>query len=464
MLAKLLQWLKPAFKRKQEPYVSVGIVLARSQHKLSRKLISSQALKVLYRLHDAGYQAYLVGGGVRDVLLGYHPKDFDVATNARPEEVYALFRNSRMIGRRFRLVHVHFGAHIVEVATFRSSPSDSELESNDSNLAKKAASGMILRDNIYGSTLEEDVWRRDFTVNAIYYNIKDYSLIDYVGGLKDLETKTLRLIGDPEQRYREDPLRMLRCVRFAAKLKFHIDKETEAPIYTLGGLIKNVPSARVFDEYLKLFLSGFAFDSFHLLRNVGLFKILFPETDEVLRQNNKLNEPEQAWIEPFIELALKNTDQRVHEHKSVTPYFLLAVLLWPAVSVTLTLLRKQNKSAFAAIHEASDLVLHQQLNAFSIPRKMSHFLKEIWMLQFRLEKRHKNRVHSLYLHPRFRAAFDFLRLRKEAGDVQAMASSVWWENYNNADEPTQNKMFNELTEKKTRHKRHKKRRGFQPET
>jgi len=305
-------------------------IIPRSEHRVSRSNISKHALKVLYQLKDAGFQAYLVGGGVRDVLLDRHPKDFDVATDAKPEQVQKIFRNCRLIGRRFRLAHIHFGSHIVEVATFRASAPSQTINPH----LVHSEGGMILRDNVYG-TLEEDVLRRDFTVNALYYNIADFSVLDYVGGLKDLKEKTLRMIGDASQRYREDPVRMLRAIRFAAKLGFHIHPESEAPIFELAPLVKQVPSARLFDEYMKLFLSGYAKPSFDLLRHYQLFSVLFPESERCI--NSKQGEAVLA----FISGALKDTDKRVAEDKPVALPFLLAAFLWqPLQEKTISLMEE----------------------------------------------------------------------------------------------------------------------------
>jgi poly(A) polymerase len=324
------------------------LVIPRSEHSISRAAISPNALKVLYRLKDAGYQAFLVGGAVRDLLLGITPKDFDVATNALPEEVRHLFRNCRLIGRRFRLAHVHFGQEIIEVATFRAAAAPEredvdELDPDAEPAAEPAAagggepgggndsehrafdqSGRILRDNIYG-TIEEDVWRRDFAANGLYYNIDDFSIWDFVDGVSDVRARRLKLIGDPETRYREDPVRMLRAVRFAAKLDFSIEPVTEAPINKLAYLLDGVPPARLFDECLKLFLSGFGAKSYRLLRRYGLFEHLFPLSAAAFVL------PPYAYAEEMLERGLINTDERIAAEKPVTPTFLFAVLLWSAV-------------------------------------------------------------------------------------------------------------------------------------
>lgn len=428
MLTKLLRWLgfstalgKLAGEgNKKDPEKSLldPKVYTRSEHAISRKDISKYALKVLYRLHESGYQAFLVGGGVRDILLGLHPKDFDVATNARPEEILRLFRNSRIIGRRFRLVHVHFGGIIIEVATFRGEhPNEEDL---DPSLAHAREDGLIVRDNIYGS-LEEDVWRRDFTVNALYYNIADFSLIDFVGGMKDLKDRKLRLIGDPTARYREDPVRMLRAIRFAAKLGFSLQEDTEKPIVEHAEFLTNVPGARLFDEYLKLFLSGYALESYNLLRKYKLFKSLFPLTEQYL-----LNEGNGV----FIENAFKNTDNRIRADKPVNPAFLLAAILWyPLCDRMKALQEEENLSEFGAFFQAYEDIMSEQRECFPIPRRLTQIIRDIWSLQVRLRRRKGHRAEELFAHPRFRAAYDFMLLRIESQDYEPEELAHWWTRY-----------------------------------
>ncbi len=425
-------------------------VIPRSQHGISRRDISKSALKVLYRLHDAGFRAYLVGGGVRDVLLGRHPKDFDIATDALPEEISRLFRNSRLIGRRFRLVHVHFGGHIVEVATFRAEHSK---ELQDPSLARAREDGMILRDNVYG-TLEEDVFRRDFTINALYYNIADFSLLDYVDGLSDLKNKIIRIIGSPIQRYREDPVRILRAIRFAAKLNFNIHKESEEPIFELNHLLANVPSARLFDEYLKLFLSGHAVKSFELLRHYGIFAILFPETENILAEV-------KAQAEKLLRQAFANTDQRVEEDKPVNPAFLLAAILWPPFQQEIEKRIQSGENVHAVFYEVAEEILHKQRGVFSIPRRLTQVIRDIWSFQFRLEKRGGSRAQQLYTHPRFRAAYDFLNLRHVSGETEVESLLAWWTEYINADEEERLSMANAIKPQRKK-KRSFKSRAFKP--
>jgi poly(A) polymerase len=424
-------------------------------------------LKVLYRLKEAGYQAYLVGGAVRDLLLGLKPKDFDVATDALPEDVRRLFRNCRLIGRRFRLAHVHFGSEIIEVATFRAAaaperedvpedagdggpegaaeeegegPAEGDDERGDERGDEQPSAGgplraesppfedsehrafdtrgRILRDNIYGS-IEEDVWRRDFAANALYYSISDLSIWDFVDGVNDVKARRLKLIGDPETRYREDPVRMLRAVRFAAKLGFTIDPESEAPIRRLGYLLDGVPAARLFDEVLKLFLSGYGVKVFDLLQKYGLFEHLFPMSAAAFEL------PPYAYAREMLERGLANTDARVLADKPVTPTFLFAILLWGAV------LRELNERGAGAapdlglLMQACDSVLKAQQSRVSIPRRFAVPMRELLMLQPRFNRRSGVKSLSILQHPRFRAAYDFLLLRAESG-VADPELAEWW--------------------------------------
>ena len=377
------------------PELSLGPprILSRAEHSVSRAHISKNALNVLYGLHKAGYEACLVGGGVRDLLLGVTPKDFDIATNASPEQVRATFRNCRLIGRRFRLAHVHFGPEIIEVATYRASHDKAE----DDDYARLDGD-RILRDNVYG-TREEDVIRRDFTVNALYYRIEDFSLIDHVGALDDIELRRLRTIGDPEQRYREDPVRMLRAVRLAAKLDLSIEAATEAPLFDLGYLLETVPQARLFDEAVKLLLAGHGVRSYELLRQYRLLDYLFPI-------ESGAPEPER---ERLIEAALANTDQRVAAGLPVTPAFLIAVLLWEPVQEAMTHQLVRGVSEHDALLKAQEDVLRDQNDLLAVPKRFTLPAAEIWAMQGRLVRRRQ--PDRLLGHPRFRAAFDFLALR-----------------------------------------------------
>jgi len=386
-------------------------IIPRSEHGVSRSDISENALKVLYRLKNSGYQAYLVGGGVRDILIGLKPKDFDVATDAHPEQVRELFRNCRLIGRRFRLAHVHFGREIIEVSTFRASHNDAV------NGEGHEEDGRIIRDNVYGK-LDDDVWRRDFTVNALYYNIEDYSIVDYVGGLEDIQNKQLRLIGIPEDRYREDPVRMLRAIRFSIKLGFSIHPVSERPIRNLAPLLEEIPEARLFEEFLKLFMSGESEKTYHQLREYGLFAFLFPQTEDFLNRDDE-------FIHKLLSSAFRNTDMRLAEDKPVTPAFLLAALLWIPVRDLANDHESNGLSEMDAIHLASDAVISHQIRTTSMPRRFTHMARDMWSLQVRLKNIRGKRPLKLLAHQRFRAAYDFLLLRAEAGeDVQELAS--WW--------------------------------------
>ncbi|MGD8615382.1 MAG: polynucleotide adenylyltransferase PcnB [Gammaproteobacteria bacterium] len=392
-----------------------AVTVPRPEHVVSRANISPSALKVLYRLKEAGYESFLVGGGVRDLLLGREPKDFDVGTNARPEEVRALFRSCRLIGRRFRLAHVRFGREVIEVATFRAG---SDADAADSAEIAQSEEGRILSDNIYGS-VEDDAWRRDFTVNALYYNIRDFSVVDYVGGLEDLKAGMLRVVGDPEQRYREDPVRLLRAVRFAAKLGFRIHPDSEAPIHDLGYLLDDIPAARLFEEVMKLFLGGCAVTTFELLRHYDLFRHLFPMTDEVLSHE------EQGFPITFVARALENTDARLAEDKPVTPAFLYAALLWEPVRLRYQELQGQGATPLEAAQRAGNEVTSEQQRYTSLPKRFSLPMREIWTLQPRLERRRGKAPYRLLEHPRFRAAYDFLLLRGEVGEA-AKELVDWW--------------------------------------
>jgi len=419
-------------------------IIPRAEHQLSRKHISRHALNVLYRLHENGFEAYLVGGGVRDTLLELRPKDFDVATNALPEQVYQLFRNCRLIGRRFRLAHVFFGRDIIEVATFRASSQAIEEDEDDNNHNHNALlhadSGMIMRDNIYG-TLIEDAWRRDFTVNALYYSIKDYSIVDHVNGISDLKQRILRMIGDPMTRYREDPVRMLRAVRLASKLGFTIEEETQAPLFQQSHLLKNVPPARLFEEVVKLFLSGHGTVTFEQLVHYNLFGALFPATA------THLSDPQ---FHKLLLLALRNTDKRISEDKPVTPAFLLAIFLWPAYIDEKARLQEQDMIPVEAHHQALATVLKQQSAFVAIPRRFAEVIRAIWELQLPLHSPKRRQIFHLISNQRFRAAFDFLELRAQSGDNSVKSAATWWSDFQAADETLRGQMINKLSQGKKR--------------
>ncbi len=401
-------------------------IYSRSEHNISRAQISDNALKVLYKLQKEGFNAYLVGGCVRDLLLGREPKDFDVVTNADPEQIRKVFRNCRLIGRRFRLAHVHFGREVIEVATFRGAAEDQ----NDKQVLDKA--GRLLRDNVYG-TIEEDVWRRDFTVNALYYNIKDFSVVDYVSGMADHEAATLRLIGDPETRFREDPVRMLRAVRFAVKLGFRLHPDCEKSMHEVAELLSSIPSARLYDEALKLFLSGYALQTFEMLRHYGLFQVLFPATE------NCLSVEENGFPRLLLIKALGNSDSRIAEGKTVTAYFLWAAFLWEPVQM-----RAQEKIAkgmveFMAYQDAANEVISLQVKSTALPRHITMAMREVWSLQPKFNARVGSKPSRLITHPRFRAGYDFLLLRAETGGAD-LEVAKWWGKYQEVSENEQRKM------------------------
>jgi poly(A) polymerase len=386
-------------------------VIPRENHNISRKNISRGALRVLYGLKDHGFRACLVGGAVRDLLLGGRPKDFDVATDATPDQVRKLFRNCRLIGRRFRLAHVIFGAEIVEVATFRGT---GEGNAGD----RHVVDGRILRDNVWG-TIEEDALRRDFRVNALYYDIADFSVLDFVGGMEDLEQRRLHLIGDPVLRYHEDPVRMMRAVRLAAKLDFSIDPGATAPFDELGHLLGEAPPARLFDECQKMFLTGYGLKGFRLMEHHGLLRHLFPGTARALANDAS------GALRRLIEGGLAGTDERVAEGRPVTPAFLFAVLLWGEVLSEVRALRDGGASEHVAWQRAAQRVTAEEGRRVAIPRRFGYTMEDIWALQPRFAERARKRVFRLMAHPRFRAAYDFLLLR--AGESDALRESgEWW--------------------------------------
>lgn len=381
------------------------------------------------RLNSSGYQAYLVGGSVRDLLIGKVPKDFDVATNATPNQIKNLFRNGRIIGRRFKLVHVIFQRDIIEVATFRGSEAaDDKQKANER--------GMLIRDNAYG-TLDEDAWRRDFTINSLYYNIDDASIVDFTGGVKDVHDRVIRMIGDPTTRYQEDPVRMLRAIRFSAKLGFEIAPETAEPMRALSSLILHISGSRLFDEMAKLYQCGEGESVQRLLQQHGLFDKLFSQTSALIGSEYPVN--------ALLGIALENTDSRIHEGKPITPAFIFAVLLWfPLQQRAATLQTQDGMPPLPALEKAMSEVIVEQNKVVSIPKRFSQVMREIWLLQFRFSKRHGGRANNLLQHPRFRAAYDFLALRALAGD-ESMELAQWWTKYQDASEEEQLRMVASLT-------------------
>lgn len=424
------------------------VIVPRGDHCISRANISENALKVLYRLSQAGYDVYLVGGGVRDLLLGREPKDFDVVTNARPDEIKSVFRNCRLIGRRFRLAHIHFGREIIETATFR------RLHDEEEDGARVVENGQILRDNVYGDSLEEDALRRDFTINALYYDIRDFSVVDFAGGMADIEAGHLRLMGDPEQRYKEDPVRMLRAVRFAVKLGFRIEERTEKPLFELGHLLEGIPSSRLYEEVLKLLHGGMALESFEMLRHYGLFGYLFPEVEAVL------TEEEEGFPHTFIMRALDNTDKRIGDDRPVAPFFLFAVLLWEPVRRLTEENVANGMPDIPALHNAASQVLDNQRSVVMIPKRMKLLILDVWFMQPRFRQRGGGRPYKLLEHPKFRAGYDFLLLRGEAGE-EVDDLPEWWTRFQEAEGGARREMTSAAAEgeKRPRSRRRRRRRG-----
>lgn len=414
----------------QEQPLHIPVVISRNNHPISRKAINENALKVLYRLHHSGFQAYLVGGCVRDLMLGREPKDFDVATNAHPEEVRKIFRNCRLIGRRFRLAHVYFKHEIIEVATFRTSQDRESVDHLNYH-------GMVIHDNIYG-TLDDDVWRRDFTVNALYYNIADFSVIDYTQGVDDIDKGIIRIIGDPFARYREDPVRMLRAVRFSTKLSFTIEKTTLAAIHELAPLIKFVSNARLFEETLKLFLRGHSSHTFTELRNCQLFKEIFPLTDECLNHKEF-----HLMTDVLIINTLNNTDARVLDNKSVNPAFLYAAFLWYPLQLKINALTCDDLKPFHVFDKACQEVISKQIQHTALPRRITNTVRDIWSLQHPLVARQGRKPLRLLQQSEFRAAYDFLIIRAIA-EPSLIPAAKWWTQFINSSTSKQEKMLNEL--------------------
>ena len=420
---RISKFCKQLFDDKQttEEATEAGLSLAvvpRQDHDISRSQMSENALKVLYRLHKSGFKAYLVGGGVRDILLGFQPKDFDVVTNATPEEIKKLFRNCRLVGRRFRLAHIVFGRDVIEVATLRGHHVDPGDKTSKTN-----AEGRLLRDNVYG-TIDEDAERRDFTVNALYYDISDFSIHSYGGGLEDLKSRTIKMIGDPNTRYREDPVRMLRAVRFATKLGMTIDTDTAKPIYELASLLKDIPAARMYEEILKLFFNGQAQNNFNMMQDFGLFAPLFPLVSQQL-----VDEPEGPAVK-MMQTIMENTDARVNAEKTITPAFFYAAILWYPLSQRADdIAVESGLTIYDAYNAAMGDVMEQQCRTISIPRRFSTPAKDIWQLQLRFDRNQGTRAFKFIEHPKFRAAYDLLLLRASAEGGAVAKSAAWWKSF-----------------------------------
>ena len=407
--------------------IEKATLLERDHHPISRKQISPNAVRVLYKLAEAGHHGFLVGGGVRDLLLGKSPKDFDIATDASPEQLKSLFRNARIIGRRFKIIHLRFGREINEVTTFRA-PHDTENKIADNVPRRRiqnqdsahSTAGMILRDNVYGN-IDEDALRRDFTINALYYTIDKFRILDFSTGLEDLESKQIRMIGDPAERYKEDPVRMLRAIRFAAKLGFSIEEKTEKPIDELAHLLESISTARLFDETIKLMAGGHAVKTFELLRRYRPGMYLFAPTFRALE---KISGPPSK----LVDLALENTDSRLAAGKSVTPAFLFAALLWPVLQLRLQSLQSNEANQHQLFHQAAQEVLMEQIQYTAVPKRFTIATKEIWDLQSRLMRDNRRSIDGAFNHPRFRAAYDFLLLREDAGEDLG-GRGAWWTEY-----------------------------------
>jgi poly(A) polymerase len=423
---------------KQASFPGVPLVIPRRIHGIKKQQISPGALKTIITLKEKGFAAYVVGGAVRDLLFGLAPKDFDVATDATPEQVRAAFRRAHIIGRRFRLVHVMHGNETVEVSTFRGPQAETEDAQHD-------AHGRILRDNVFGDQ-PQDAERRDFSINALFYDPTTEEVLDYQGGFADLKARRLRIIGDAESRYREDPVRMLRAVRLAAKLGLEIEPATRTPIPRLAPLLQNVPASRLFEEMLKLLLSGHAAESVKALRANGLHHGLFPMLDIIV---------EQPLGHSFVMLALKNTDERIRQDKPVSPGFLFAALLWHEVLAAWKSLQSQGVHPMQALHQAMDQVIRMQAERLAIPKRFSAVMKEIWSMQPRFLNRAGKRPFRLLEHPRFRAAYDFLLLRCENAEVEGELGK-WWTAFQNTNNEQRRSML--LADEPQRKRRRRSRR------
>tara|TARA_B100001250_G_scaffold28562_1_gene23407 strand:- start:836 stop:2188 length:1353 start_codon:yes stop_codon:yes gene_type:complete len=429
-------------------------VITRDKHSVSRKDIAPNALKVLYRLTSANFHAYIVGGGVRDLLLGNKPKDFDIATNATPEDIKKLFRNARVIGRRFKIVHIKFGREIIEVTTFRANHSHKHqvLDGSSRKQIKgldsaHSESGMILRDNVYGN-IDEDAIRRDFTVNALYYTTNGFRVLDFCSGLKDIESRQIRMIGNPIERYKEDPVRMLRAIRLSAKLGFSIEEDTKKPIDELSYLLDSISSARLFDETLKLMTGGHASITFELLQKFQLGNYLFAPTIEALKESD-------THAANLVDLALKNTDERLANGKSVTPAFLFASLLWPVLRLNIAKNKNLGLPPRTSFQQAAKLALKEQLDYTAIPKRFTIAAQEIWELQDRLRIRTKRNIEKIFNHSRFRAAYDFLLLREQSGE-ELQDLGQWWTDFQIGDKNKRSELIAMVNKSQNRRKRRSK--------
>jgi poly(A) polymerase len=441
-------------KSGKPPHIPVGkrVDVSALEHGIDPKLVDERARKVVETLQDAGFEAYIVGGAVRDLILGHRPKDFDVATNATPEQVKSLFRRAFIIGRRFRIVHVVYGRgrehEVIEVSTFRAyldADAAEQVAGNEKTSRKELAdkshvvdaSGRVLRDNVWGPQ-DQDAARRDFTVNAMYYDPRTQIVVDYHGGIGDAKKRMLRMIGHPETRYREDPVRIVRAVRFAAKLGFDIEAKTREPVQEMAELLSNVPQSRLFDEMIKLLQTGHARASIEQLRKQGLHHGVFPVLDAVFDETRR-----HPGREQFVQLALADTDRRVSEGKPVAPSFLLACLLWHDVLAQWQRNVAQGEPNFPALQSATDAVFDARIGDISGRGKLATDMREIWTMQPRFDRRTGNGPSTLVEQPRFRAGFDFLRLRGQVGEVEP-SLAIWWESFSLADATERRQMLEEV--------------------
>ncbi|RLA54136.1 MAG: polynucleotide adenylyltransferase PcnB [Gammaproteobacteria bacterium] len=425
-LGKVFNRIKPRTSNSEPHIIPAG------EHNITPQDISRGAGEVVKTLEEAGFNAYVVGGCVRDLLLDLRPKDFDVATDATPEQVKALFRRARIVGRRFRIVHVRFGREIVEVTTFRAHHNGNSGQGKDTS--RRSQQGMLLRDNVFGS-INEDASRRDFTINALYYHPTDNTIYDYANGLADINNKTLRIIGDPLIRYQEDPVRMLRAARFAARLEFNLDPSTMAAIKPSAHLLAAIPSARLYDETIKLFMNGYALPTWQQLRELHLDQQLLPQSVALLEGSE--------FYTRFLTQALTNTDSRVNSGKHVTPAFLFAALLWPAVCEAQKHQEKNGENPSRALQLAATEVTGKQISRLAIPKRFSVPMREIWEMQARLSRRGGQQAFRLLDQPRFRAAYDFVLLREQSGEeVQGLGD--WWTRFQEADADERNTMVKAL--------------------
>ena len=434
----MIKRLGKFFERKSSHKDGISTVLHAQQHNLNSKKISKHACEVVRVLQKNNFEAYVVGGCVRDLLLDLNPKDFDIATNATPQQVKRLFRRSRIVGRRFQIVHVQFGRELIEVTTFRSNNTDINGK------VQKAESGLLTRDNMFGS-MQDDASRRDLSINALYYDTEKNTLHDFWDGLEDLAKRKIRIIGNPATRYSEDPVRLLRVARFAAKLGFQIESKTLKPIIKMANSLQHVSAPRMFDETLKLFMGGYGLAVFQQLFESRLFAHLVPQTNRLIDQGH-------PTAKKMVEQALVNTDLRIRSNKRVTPAFIYAALLWPSVQKTAAEYEKQGHPAASAINKAANEVISNQIPITAIPKRFTMAMREIWSMQLTLVKRGGNRANRSMENPRFRAAYDFILLREQTGECLDGLGD-WWTTYQEANEDERQTMVQQLSSHRPRNRR-----------